>query len=78
METTPYFSVRAVTKLTDSLIYPDKFQKMKVKYATQVLSHTVVSGSKPIYKIWSPAANYMGWINYLIYLTHPTHLKRKI
>lgn len=35
---------RCAPKLTDSHINPNNFQKMKVKLATQVLSHTVASG----------------------------------
>lgn len=36
-----YKGIRLVNKLTDRHIKPDKFQKMKVKYATQVLSQKV-------------------------------------
>lgn len=35
---------RAAPRLTDSHIYPNNFEKMKVKYAVQVLSHTVSAG----------------------------------
>lgn len=35
------YSVRAAPKLTDSHIFPSNFEKMKVKYATQVFSATV-------------------------------------
>ena len=36
-------SIRSAHKLTDKHIHPNNFQKMKVKYATQVLSHTVAA-----------------------------------
>lgn len=36
-----YKGIRLVNKLTDRHINPDKFQKIKVKYATQVLSQKV-------------------------------------
>ena len=36
-------SIRAAPKLTDKHIAPNNFAKMKVKYATQVLSHTVAA-----------------------------------
>uniref|UniRef100_A0A2A4JPP6 THAP-type domain-containing protein n=1 Tax=Heliothis virescens TaxID=7102 RepID=A0A2A4JPP6_HELVI len=36
-----YKGIKLVNKLTDCHINPDKFQKMKVKYATQVLSRKV-------------------------------------
>lgn len=35
---------RCAPKLTNSHIFPNNFEKMKVKLATQVLSNTVVSG----------------------------------
>ena len=35
--------IRAAPKLTDKHIRPNNFAKMKVKYATQVLSHTVAA-----------------------------------
>lgn len=35
--------IRAAPKLTDKHIHPNNFQKMKVKYATQILSHTVAA-----------------------------------
>jgi len=35
---------RAAPKLTDSHINPNNFEKMKVKYAAQVLSHSVSAG----------------------------------
>ena len=35
--------IRTAPKLTDKHINPSNFQKMKVKYATQVLSHTVAA-----------------------------------
>ncbi len=34
-------SIRCCQKLTSKHIFPNGFQKMKVKYATQILSHTV-------------------------------------
>lgn len=34
---------RALVKLTDNHIYPSTFQRMNVKLATQVLSHSVAS-----------------------------------
>lgn len=36
-------SIRAAPKLTDRHICPNNFEKMKVKYATQILSHTVAA-----------------------------------
>jgi hypothetical protein len=36
-------SIRCCPKLTSNHLYPNGFQKMKVKFATQVLSHTVSS-----------------------------------
>ena len=36
-------SIRCCPKLTNSHLYPNNFQKMKVKLATQILSHTVAS-----------------------------------
>ena len=36
--------IRAAPKLTEKHIRPTNFQKMKVKYATQVFSHTVAAG----------------------------------
>lgn len=38
------YSTRAAPKLTDSHLKPSPFEKMKVKYATQVLSATVSAG----------------------------------
>lgn len=38
------YDTRAAPKLTDSHLYPSAFEKMKVKYAVQVLSATVASG----------------------------------
>lgn len=35
--------IRAAPKLTDKHIHPNNFEKMKVKYATQILSHTVAA-----------------------------------
>ena len=35
--------IRAAPKLTDKHIKPNNFAKMKVKYATQILSHTVAA-----------------------------------
>lgn len=35
---------RCAPKLTDAYIYPNNFQKMKVKLATQVISRTVAIG----------------------------------
>ncbi len=35
--------IRAAPKLTDKHIWPNNFAKMKVKYATQILSHTVAA-----------------------------------
>ena len=35
--------IRAAPKLTEKHIHPTNFQKMKVKYATQIFSHTVAS-----------------------------------
>ncbi|CAB3997362.1 Hypothetical predicted protein [Paramuricea clavata] len=35
--------IRSAHKLTDKHIHPNNFNKMKVKYATQVLSHTVAA-----------------------------------
>ena len=36
-------SIRNAPKLTDKHIHPTNFQKMKVKYATQIFSHTVAA-----------------------------------
>ena len=36
-------TIRSAHKLTDKHIHPNNFNKMKVKYATQVLSHTVAA-----------------------------------
>ena len=36
-------SIRCCPKLTENHIHPNGFKKMKVKYATQVLSHTVAA-----------------------------------
>ena len=36
-------SIRTAPKLTDRHICPSNFEKMKVKYATQILSHTVAA-----------------------------------
>lgn len=38
------YPVRAAPKLTKSHIHPNNFEKMKVKYAFQVFSHTVATG----------------------------------
>ena len=35
--------IRATPKLTEKHISPNNFSKMKVKYATQVISHTVAA-----------------------------------
>ena len=35
--------IRSAHKLTNKYIHPNNFNKMKVKYATQVLSHTVAA-----------------------------------
>ena len=35
--------IRAAPKLTDKHIWPNNFAKIKVKYATQILSHTVAA-----------------------------------
>lgn len=35
--------IRSTPKLTEKHIHPNNFQKMKVKLATQVLSHTVAA-----------------------------------
>ena len=37
-------SIRMAPKLTEKHIHPNGFSKMKVKYASQVLSHTVAAG----------------------------------
>lgn len=36
--------VRMVTKLTEAHVYPTGFQKMRVKFATQIFSFTVAAG----------------------------------
>lgn len=38
------YSIRAAPKLTDSHISPSSFEKMKVKYASQIFSATVSAG----------------------------------
>lgn len=42
-------SVRCCPKLTRSHIYPNNREKMRVKYATQVLSNTVAAGLNTLY-----------------------------
>ena len=36
-------TIRSAPKLTDTHLHPKNFAKMRVKYATQVLSHTVAA-----------------------------------
>lgn len=36
-------AIRAAPKLTEKHIWPSNFCKMKVKYASQILSHTVAA-----------------------------------
>lgn len=43
MDKNSFLRLRQVPKLTDRHIFPHLFPKMKVKYATQVLSHTVAN-----------------------------------
>ena len=39
-------NIRAAHKISDSHVFRNNFGKMKVKYATQVLSNTVANGMK--------------------------------
>ena len=46
--------IRAAPKLTEKHIHPTNFQKMKVKYATQIFSHTVAAATAhiPVLATW--------------------------
>lgn len=41
--------IKSAHKLTDAHIYPNSFQKMTGRYATQVLSNTMAAGMNALY-----------------------------
>ena len=48
--------IRAAPKITEKHIRPNNFCKMKVKYATQILSHTVAASLWYVCQHWRPLA----------------------
>ena len=53
-------AIRAAPKITDKHIWPNNFAKMKVKYATQVLSHTVAASICMHVSVGSLSSSAMG------------------
>ena len=52
--------IRAAPKLTEKHIHPTNFQKMKVKYATQIFSHTVAAAICTYFSVGSLAPSALG------------------
>ena len=57
--------IRAAPKLTDKHIRPNNFEKMKVKYATQILSHTVAASLCMYVSVGALSPSAMGTAEFL-------------